>query len=148
MNQPSTREELAKLSHAELMKLAAELEMEGAQIKKTRHHFISEFWRRIENRPLNVAKLGEGEMAAVRLGDQPIVFAKVDDKIYAFNDRCPHKGFPLHKGSLDGHALTCAYHGGKFDIRNGQCLKHPYATYPCQSFAVDVAEDGTIECKP
>ena len=148
MNQVYTREELEKLSHAELKKLAAELEMEGAQIKKTRHYFIAEFWRRIENRPLNAAELGEGETAAVRLGDQPIVFAKVDDKIYAFNDRCPHKGFPLHKGSLDGHALTCAYHGGKFDIRNGQCLKHPYETYPCQSFTVHVAEEGTIECKP
>ena len=86
-------------------------------------------------------------MAAVRIGNKPIVFAKVEDKIYAFNDRCPHKGFPLHKGSLEGHTLTCAYHGGKFDIRSGQCLKHPYATYPCQSFAVDVAQDGTVECK-
>ena len=147
MNQSYNREELEQLSHAELKKLAAELEMEGAQIKKTRHYFIAEFWRRLENRPVKVAELGEGELAAVRLGEEPIVFAKVEDKVYAFNDRCPHKGFPLHKGSLEGHTLTCAYHGGKFDLRNGQCLKHPYATYPCQSFAVDVAEDGTIECK-
>ena len=147
MNQTHSREELEQLSHAELKKLAAELEMEGAQIKQTRHYFIDEFWRRIEDRPIKVAELSDGEMAAVRIGNKPIVFAKVEDKIYAFNDRCPHKGFPLHKGSLEGHTLTCAYHGGKFDIRSGQCLKHPYATYPCQSFAVDVAQDGTVECK-
>ena len=147
MNQTHSREELEQLSHAELKKLAAELEMEGAQIKKTRHYFIDEFWRRIEDRPIKVAEVSDGEMAAVRIGNKPIVFAKVEDKIYAFNDRCPHKGFPLHKGSLEGHTLTCAYHGGKFDIRSGQCLKHPYATYPCQSFAVDVAQDGTVECK-
>jgi 3-phenylpropionate/trans-cinnamate dioxygenase ferredoxin component len=147
MNQTHSREELEQLSHAELKKLAAELEMEGAQIKETRHYFIDEFWRRIEDRPIKVAELSDGEMAAVRIGNKPIVFAKVEDKIYAFNDRCPHKGFPLHKGSLEGHTLTCAYHGGKFDIRSGQCLKHPYATYPCQSFAVDVAQDGTVECK-
>ena len=147
MNQTHSREELEQLSHAELKKLAAELEMEGAQIKQTRHYFIDEFWRRIEDRPIKVAEVRDGEMAAVRIGNKPIVFAKVEDKIYAFNDRCPHKGFPLHKGSLEGHTLTCAYHGGKFDIRSGQCLKHPYATYPCQSFAVDVAQDGTVECK-
>jgi nitrite reductase/ring-hydroxylating ferredoxin subunit len=147
MNQTHSREELEQLSPAELKKLAAELEMEGAQIKETRHYFIDEFWRRIEDRPIKVAEVSDGEMAAVRIGNKPIVFAKVEDKIYAFNDRCPHKGFPLHKGSLEGHTLTCAYHGGKFDIRSGQCLKHPYATYPCQSFAVDVAQDGTVECK-
>lgn len=147
MNQTHSREELEQLSHAELKKLAAELEMEGAQIKETRHYFIDEFWRRIEDRPIKVAEVSDGEMAAVRIGNKPIVFAKVEDKIYAFNDRCPHKGFPLHKGSLEGHTLTCAYHGGKFDIRSGQCLKHPYATYPCQSFAVAVAQDGTVECK-
>jgi 3-phenylpropionate/trans-cinnamate dioxygenase ferredoxin component len=147
MNQTHSREELEQLSHAELKKLAAELEMEGAQIKETRHYFIDEFWRRIEDRPIKVAEVSDGEMAAVRIGNKPIVFAKVEGKIYAFNDRCPHKGFPLHKGSLEGHTLTCAYHGGKFDIRSGQCLKHPYATYPCQSFAVDVAQDGTVECK-
>ena len=147
MNQTHSREELEQLSHAELKKLAAELEMEGAQIKQTRHYFIDEFWRRIEDRPIKVAELSDGEMGAVRIGNKPIVFAKVEDKIYAFSDRCPHKGFPLHKGSLEGHTLTCAYHGGKFDIRSGQCLKHPYATYPCQSFAVDVAQDGTVECK-
>ena len=147
MNQTHSREELEQLSHAELKKLAAELEMEGAQIKQTRHYFIDEFWRRIEDRPIKVAEVRDGEMAAVRIGNKPIVFAKVEDKIYAFSDRCPHKGFPLHKGSLEGHTLTCAYHGGKFDIRSGQCLKHPYATYPCQSFAVDVAQDGTVECK-
>jgi hypothetical protein len=115
MNQTYTREELEQLSHAELEKLSAELEMEGAQIKNTRHYFIAEFWRRIENRPIKVAELGEGKLAAARLGDQPIVFAKVDDKIYAFNDSCPHKGFPLHKGSLDGYTLTCAW---AVDIRN------------------------------
>ena len=147
MSQTYTRDDLEQLSHAELMKLAAELEMEGARIKKTRHYFIDEFWRRIGDRSIKVAELRNGEMASARLGDKPIVFAKVEDKVYAFDDRCPHKGFPLHKGSLVGHTLTCAYHGGKFDIRNGECLKHPYATYPCQSFAVDVAEDGTIKCK-
>jgi 3-phenylpropionate/trans-cinnamate dioxygenase ferredoxin component len=147
MNQTYSREELEKLTHDDLQKLSLELEREGAQIKKVRHYFIEEFWQRLKARPLKAPDLGEGEMAGVRVGDMPMLFAKVEGKIYAFNDRCPHKGFPLHKGTLEGHTLTCAYHGGKFDLRDGRCLKHPYETYPCRRFEVDVHDDGAIECK-
>src|SRR5437773_7914561 len=147
MNRTDTREEQEKLGHDELKKLAAELEMEGAQIKRVRHYFIEEFWKRINARSLKAPELDEGKMAGVRVGNTPVLFAKVEGKIYVFNDRCPHKGFPLHKGKLEGHTLTCAYHGGKFDIRDGRCVKHPYETHPCLSFEVAVDDDGTIECK-
>ena len=147
MNKTYSREELDRLGYDELKKLATELELEGAQIKKVRHYFIDEFWRRINERPVEAPELGEGEMVAARIGNRPILFVKVDGQIRAFDDRCPHKGFPLHKGTLEGHTLTCAYHGGKFDVRSGRCLKHPYETYPCRSFQVAVREDGAIECK-
>ena len=147
MSRDYTQQELEAMPYGELKRLAGELEMEGEQIKKERHIFIDEFWRRLDNRSVNSAELREGEMIAAQSGRRPILFAKVDGRTYAFDDRCPHKGFPLHKGSLEGYTLTCAYHGGKFDIRTGQCLKHPYATYPCQIFGVDVAQDGTIRCK-
>ena len=147
MNQTYSRAELDQLSYAELKKLSAELEKEGAQIKKTRHYFIDEFWRRLGDRPIAAAELSDGDLAARRIGNKPILFAKAAGKFCAFDDRCPHKGFPLHKGSLDGRTLTCAYHGGKFDVQSGACLKHPYETLPCESFAVVVANDGSIECK-
>ena len=147
MSRTYTREELQRLSYDELKKLAGELERDGAEIKKTRHFFVTEFWKRIKARPLNARELHGGEMAAVRMGDKCVLFAKVEDRIYAFNDRCPHKGFPLHKGTLEGHTLTCGYHGGKFDVRSGACLKHPYETYPCMSFAVTTSDDGSIKPK-
>jgi nitrite reductase/ring-hydroxylating ferredoxin subunit len=147
MSKTYSREELEKLTYNELKKLSAELEMEGARIKKARRCFVDEFWKRIGEQRIKALELGEGEMVAAVIGSQPILFVKVEGKIYAFNDRCPHKGFPLHKGTLSGHTLTCAYHGGQFDVRSGACLKHPYATYPCMRFEVDVLDDGTIECK-
>ena len=147
MSQIYTQEELEKLSYVELQKLAALLEVEGAQIKRTRHIFIDQFWQRMSARPIKAAELDEGELAAARLDEQPTLFAKAEGKLYAFSDRCPHKGFPLHKGKLEGHILTCAYHGGKFDVRSGECLKHPYETLPCRRFAVTVREDGKVECK-
>src|SRR5262245_11592781 len=147
MSQNYSQEELTKLSYEELKKLAAELELEGAQIKKTRHLFIEQFWLRMNTQPIQASQLDEGKLAAARIDGQPILFAKVEDQIYGFSDRCPHKGFPLHKGKLEGHILTCAYHGGKFDVRNGKCMKHPYETLPCRRFAVTVRDDGTIQCK-
>jgi nitrite reductase/ring-hydroxylating ferredoxin subunit len=146
MSKTYNREELEKFSYGELKKLAAELEMEGAQIKKARRCFVDEFWKRIGEQRIKALELGEGEMKAVKIGERSILFTKVEEKIYAFNDRCPHKGFPLHKGTLDGHTLTCAYHGGQFDVRSGACLKHPYTTYPCMRFEVAVLDDETIEC--
>jgi nitrite reductase/ring-hydroxylating ferredoxin subunit len=147
MSQSYSREELELLSYDELRKLSAELELEGAQIKRTRHLFIEQFWQRMNRRPVEAVELKEGELAATRIDEQQIVFAKAKGKIYAFSDRCPHKGFPLHKGKLEGAVLTCAYHGGKFDVQSGKCLKHPYETSPCRRFTVTVRDDGRVECK-
>lgn len=147
MNPTYSYEDLEKLPYEELSRLAAELEAEGIQIKKVRHYFAEEFWKRIKEQRIKSEELGEGEMVGVKMGGQQILFAKVEGKIYAFDNRCPHKGFPLHKGKLEGHTLTCAYHGGQFDLRSGTCLKHPYETYPCKSFEVRLLEDETVECK-
>ena len=41
------------------------------------------------------------------------------DKIYAIDNRCPHMGFPLHKGSVDNCILTCHWHHARFDLNTG-----------------------------
>jgi 3-phenylpropionate/trans-cinnamate dioxygenase ferredoxin component len=147
MSRTYSREELEALDFEALRKLSVELEREGAQIKKVRHYFIEQFWQRLKGLPVKVQELNEGKMVPVQMGDRHVLFAKVEGKVYAFDDRCPHKGFPLHMGKLEGHTLTCGYHGGQFDIRNGSCVRHPTPTYPCMSFEVAVLEDGTVECK-
>ena len=38
--------------------------------------------------------------------------------------RCPHRGAPMHLGSVEGEAIRCVYHGWKFD-RCGQCVEQP-----------------------
>ena len=41
--------------------------------------------------------------------------------ILACNNRCPHEGFPLHEGTLDGQCLlTCNWHNWKFDLTTGE----------------------------
>ena len=87
-------------------------------------------------------------MAAAVQNGSSFVVAKVEGKTFALDNRCPHRGFPLHyQGKLDGYTVTCAFHGGQFDIRTGACLRHPAETYPCDTFRVQSAEDGTIVCE-
>ena len=43
--------------------------------------------------------------------------------VLACNNRCPHEGYPLREGSLDGDCvLTCNWHNWKFDLKTGQNL--------------------------
>jgi nitrite reductase/ring-hydroxylating ferredoxin subunit len=46
------------------------------------------------------------------------VFA-TEDGIYAVDNRCPHMGFPLHKGSVCDGILTCHWHHARFDLESG-----------------------------
>jgi nitrite reductase/ring-hydroxylating ferredoxin subunit len=143
-----TRAELEKMSYAELEELAAELADEDEEIKTIRHYFIDEFWKRMPEKAIAPGDLREGEIRGVSLDGTPVLWAKVEGKIYAMSNKCPHRGFPLHhKGKLEGHTLTCGYHGGQFDIRTGACLKHPTETYPCETFDAQTADDGTIVCE-
>ena len=42
-----------------------------------------------------------------------------DGQIYAIDNRCPHMGFPLHKGSVKNCILTCHWHHARFDLTSG-----------------------------
>jgi nitrite reductase/ring-hydroxylating ferredoxin subunit len=143
-----TRAELEKLSYEELIELAAELAREDEEIKKVRRHFIEEFSQRTPEKAIELGDLGEGEMMGASLNGTPVLWAKVEGQIYALRDRCPHRGFPLHhKGKLEGYTLTCAFHGGQFDLRTGACIRHPTETYPCETFQTQTAADGTVVCE-
>jgi len=50
------------------------------------------------------------------------VFRTADDKIFALDDRCPHKGGPLSNGIQHGEAVTCPLHNWVFDLNTGAAL--------------------------
>lgn len=60
----------------------------------------------------------------VRLGPRQIaLFAAVDGGLHACNNRCPHEGYPLAEGMLDGQGvLTCQWHNWKFQLCSGANL--------------------------
>lgn len=56
-----------------------------------------------------------------------IAVFNVDDKFYAIDDKCPHRGGPLAEGELQGAVVTCPWHGAEFNVMDGKSL-NPIAT--------------------
>jgi nitrite reductase/ring-hydroxylating ferredoxin subunit len=40
-------------------------------------------------------------------------------EVFAVDNRCPHMGFPLHRGSVADGILTCHWHHARFDLCTG-----------------------------
>ncbi|MGB9853745.1 MAG: Rieske (2Fe-2S) protein [Candidatus Bathyarchaeales archaeon] len=74
---------------------------------------------------LKVAKITDfppNGMKLVKVDGLEILLIRVEDEIYAFNNRCPHMGFSLFLGSLNGKILRCGFHYAEFDVTNGKPL--------------------------
>src|SRR5512145_1551097 len=68
-------------------------------------------------------KLRRDGAAIAKVGGKQIAFFHVEGQIYACNNRCPHEGYPLREGTVNGDCvLTCNWHGWKFDLRTGDNL--------------------------
>ena len=48
------------------------------------------------------------------------VFRTADDRVFALEDQCPHKGGPLSEGIVHGTFVTCPLHNWVFDMNTGQ----------------------------
>jgi nitrite reductase/ring-hydroxylating ferredoxin subunit len=55
----------------------------------------------------------------VRGPHRPILVVNDGGRVYAFDNRCPHMGFPLDRGSVEDGILTCHWHHARFDIASG-----------------------------
>lgn len=63
------------------------------------------------------------------------VFRTAGDRVFALNDRCPHKGGPLSEGIVHGEAVTCPLHNWVFDMNSGQAQgadEGAVATFPAR----------------
>lgn len=65
------------------------------------------------------SELWVGEGRALSTGRHRLFVLKLADRITCYEDRCPHLGFPLSEGRLEGDTLVCAAHGWVFDAESG-----------------------------
>src|SRR5439155_10103763 len=62
-------------------------------------------------------------------------------QVYAVDNRCPHMGFPLDKGTVNDCILTCHWHHARFDLASGGTFD--LWADDVRSFPVKI-EDGDI----
>lgn len=60
----------------------------------------------------------------------------VGGEYHVTDDTCTHGFASLSEGVLDGHVVTCPWHGGEFDVRSGAPVSPPCTdslrVHPCR----------------
>lgn len=100
--------------------------------------------------PIRVASVSELQKKGnVVVGgkDGPIaVFCHDGGSIHAIDNRCPHMGFPLHRGTVRDGILTCHWHHANFDLESGctfNLFADDVAAYPVEIRDGDVWVAGS-----
>jgi nitrite reductase/ring-hydroxylating ferredoxin subunit len=97
-----------------------------------------------------VGEVGPGEIRPIEAKGKKLLLANVDGTLHAAQRKCPHLGFNLCRGKLDGGAIVCPLHKAKFDLSTGRIERDPkllfinmtaksdLATYPVRVDGEDV----------
>ena len=86
-------------------------------------------------------ELKQQGMLVVSGRDRPLAVFYHQDRLYAIDNRCPHMGFPLHRGTTQDGILTCHWHHARFDLASG-CTFDLWAD-DVPAYAVEV-QDGDV----
>ena len=66
-----------------------------------------------------LADLQQSGCLTVRPNGKTIVLFQHNEQVYALDNRCPHMGFPLDRGSVEDGILSCHWHHARFDVASG-----------------------------
>ena len=80
-------------------------------------------------------------MKMVRVDDHRLCLVRTSEGVFALAHACPHEGYGMTQGSLDGNLITCAWHNWKFRVDDGVCVvgEEDITTHP-----VTVDDDGNV----
>lgn len=93
-------------------------------------------------RVASMATLREkGSVTATANGHTLVMFL-YGDTVYAVDNRCPHMGFPLDKGTVTDGILTCHWHHARFDLASGGTFDQ--FTDDVEAFPVEIRGDDVL----
>ncbi|MGQ0569836.1 MAG: Rieske (2Fe-2S) protein, partial [Armatimonadota bacterium] len=78
---------------------------------------------------------------AVQVEGHTLALFARNGQVHALDNRCPHMGFPLHRGTVRDGILTCHWHHARFDLATGGTFD-PWAD-SVRTFPVDI-RDGDV----
>lgn len=70
-------------------------------------------------RACTLAELQREEKLVRQLGGVNLLLVHHDGAAYALDNRCPHMGFALQRGSVKDGVLTCPWHHARFELCSG-----------------------------
>ena len=89
----------------------------------------------------SLEELKQNGQLVVSAGGHSLVVFWHEDRAWAVDNRCPHMGFPLSRGTVCDGLLTCHWHHARFDLASGGTLD-PFAD-DVRAFPV-VIRDGEV----
>jgi 3-phenylpropionate/trans-cinnamate dioxygenase ferredoxin subunit len=71
----------------------------------------------------NADAFSDGEMRQVGIDGHELLVAKVGERFFVADARCPHMHGHLARGTLEGTIVTCPRHHSQFDLSDGRCVR-------------------------
>jgi nitrite reductase/ring-hydroxylating ferredoxin subunit len=98
-------------------------------------------------RAASLADLRAAGRLVVHAGGHTICLFADGENVHAVDNRCPHMGFPLHRGTVADGILTCHWHHARFDLCSGGTFDQ-WAD-DLQRFPVEVrGDDVYVDVRP
>ncbi len=96
-------------------------------------------------RVASVSEIPLGRGLRVTVGALEIGLYRVGEGYFAMDNVCPHAGYPLCDGELEGTSIVCPGHGWAFDLVTGLALgeveEAPITRYPVRIEGDDILID-------
>jgi toluene monooxygenase system ferredoxin subunit len=83
-----------------------------------------------------------GEIMGIKIRGRDVLLVNLDGEVRAYEDRCAHKGLPLHHGRLSDGVITCPAHGWQYDLTTGRGV-NPERVLLC-SFVVKIEGNDVL----
>jgi nitrite reductase/ring-hydroxylating ferredoxin subunit len=102
-------------------------------------------------RAASLEELHEAGRLVVHLDGHTVCLLADGGEVYAVDNRCPHMGFPLHRGSVSDGILTCHWHHARFDLCTGGTFDEwadDLRRFPVEIEGADVYVDLTPPTDP
>lgn len=90
-------------------------------------------------RVAGVSDIAEGQIVPVEARGHKLLLAQVNGAYYVAQRKCPHLGFNLCRGKLDGAAVVCPLHKAKFDLATGAIERDPKLLFLNMKSKTDLA---------
>ncbi len=71
------------------------------------------------HRVASIDDIPESGGIAVDVGEKRIALFRIQGEVFALDETCPHRGGPLHEGTLDRGVVVCPWHQWQFDLKSG-----------------------------